>query len=147
MSIDIGHGRISRRTLLRRGGRTAAGLAVAATASGCTWLDARDDDRYTVEITTRARFEPGGLTVPAGATVVWRNMDEQPHRVTTDAGILPDPNRVSVPDGAESWDSGDLSAGEQWSYTFDVPGEYLYACSYHQADGMVGTITVEREEV
>lgn len=143
MSNDIGHGRISRRALVRFGGQTVTGTAVVVALSGCTWLDARDDDRYTVEMSSQARFEPGGLTIPAGATVVWRNMDDRPHRVTTDPELLPDPNRVNLPEGAEPWDSGDLATGDQWSYTFDVPGEYLYACSYHQADGMVGTITVE----
>jgi plastocyanin len=143
MSNNFGHGTISRRSLLRRGGQAVAGLAVVTAASGCTWLDATDDDRYMVEITNQARFEPSGLTVPVGATVVWRNMDDRPHTVTTDPDVLPDPTRVSLPDGAEPWDSGEISTGERWTYTFEVPGTYLYACRYHQADGMVGTITVE----
>lgn len=146
MSNDIRHGHISRRTLLRRGGQAVVGIATVSTVSGCTWLDAREDDRYTVEITTRSRFDPASLTVPVGSTVVWRNMDDVPHTVTADPEKLPDPTRVSLPDGAETWDSGDLATGDQWSYTFEVPGDYLYGCQYHQNEGMVGTITVEAEE-
>lgn len=143
MSNNVGDGKLSRRALLRQGGYAVAGLGVATAMSGCTWLDATDDDRYMVEITNQARFEPGGLTIPVGATVVWRNMDARPHTVTTDPDVLPDPSRVSLPDGAEAWDSGEISTGERWTHTFEVPGTYLYACRYHQTSGMVGTITVE----
>lgn len=132
---------ITRRDVIRASGAIAAVPFLAA----CTVLDARDDDRYTVEMTDRARYEPSGITVPVGATIVWRNMDENPHTVTTDPDALGDPNRVRLPDGAEPWDSGEILTGERWEHTFTVPGTYVYACQYHQDHGMVGTVTVEDE--
>lgn len=146
MNNDIGHRRFTRRKVLRAGSRSAAAIVAASLVAGCTVLEARDDDRYVVEITTRARYEPSGLTVPVGTTVVWRNMDEIPHTATTDPNLLPDPTRTSIPDGAEVWDSGEIMPGDRWTYTFTVPGTYVYGCQYHQADGMVGTVTVEGEE-
>lgn len=131
----------SRRTLLRA---VPVALSVPL-ASGCTWLDAVEKDRYTVEISDRARFDPATITVPVGATVVWRNMDDERHTVTADPDVLGDPNRVALPEGAEPFDSGDLSPGEQFSLTFTVPGTYLYACRHRQSEGMVGTVTVEPE--
>lgn len=134
--------RISRRALVK--GASVAALAPAI--AGCTWLDALEDERYTVEINDRSRFEPAGMTIPVGGTVVWRNEADHRHTVTTDGSVLDDPSRVSIPDGAETFDSGDLSAGQQWSHTFTVPGTYVYACSHHQAEGMIGTVTVEADE-
>lgn len=132
---------LSRRALLRG---IPAALALPL-VSGCTWLDAVEDERHTVKLTDQARFEPAGLTIPVGATVVWRNMDEQRHTVTGNPEELGDPNRVALPDGAEPWDSGDLLPGEQFTHTFTVPGTYVYACRYLQSEGMVGTVTVEAE--
>lgn len=146
MTNRIGHRKVTRRDVLRHGGQSAAVLAAASLVAGCTLLDARDDDRYVVEMTTGARYDPGGITVPVGATVVWRNMDESPHTATADADVLPDSDRVSLPEGADSWHSGDVLTGEQWTYTFTVPGTYVYACQHHQADGMIGTVTVEPED-
>lgn len=146
MNNDIGHRKLTRRDLVRHGGQSTAALAAATLVAGCTVLEARNDDRYVVEMTIRSRYNPSGLTIAAGSTVVWRNMDESRHTVTTDPQFLDDPTRVLLPKGAEPWHSGEILAGEQWDYTFTVPGTYVYACQYHQADGMVATITVEGEE-
>lgn len=134
--------RLSRRAILRG----ASAVAVGPVIAGCTLLDALEDERFTVEINDRARFEPGGITIPVGGTVVWRNEDTYRHTVTTDEAVLDDPNRVVVPDGAGTFDSGDIPAGRQWTHTFDVPGTYVYACRHHQTEGMVGTVIVEAEE-
>lgn len=145
MKYVNGQRNVSRRDFMRLGGRAAAAVAAGSLVAGCELLDPRDDDRYLVEITNQARFDPADLTIPVGSTVVWRNMDEIRHTATGDPDALGDPFRVQLPDGAEPWDSGDLTTGERWTHTFSVPGTYVYACRYHQEHGMVGTVTVEPE--
>lgn len=71
-------------------------------------------------------FAPMSLTVPTGATVTWTNKDDEPHTVVSDAGMFR---------------SGALDTGESFSFKFDRPGTYRYACSIHPR--MVGTIVVQ----
>ena len=74
---------------------------------------------------TPAPFSPATFTVAAGATVSWFNGDNMQHSVTSDAGLF---------------DSGLLSPGARWSYTFTQPGTYAYHCTPHP--WMKGTILV-----
>lgn len=142
MSNHSDHRMVSRRELLRHGGRAAMAIAALPLVAGCTVLSATDDNRYVVIMTPGNRFSPAGMSIPVGATVVWRNMDVDPHTSTTRVDLLDDPDRVSLPEGADPWHSGDVLTGAQWSHTFTEPGTYLYACAHHQASGMIGTITV-----
>ena len=66
------------------------------------------------------RYQPTTVTVPAGTTVVWTNLDEANHTVTADD---------------DSFDSGLLGLNEAFSYTFTTPGEYGYYCIPHGAPG------------
>ena len=68
-------------------------------------------------------FSPASMTVAVGDTITWTNGDDSPHTVTGGA-----------------FDSGNLDAGQTFSFTFEEPGTFAYACQYH--DEMVGTITV-----
>ena len=68
-------------------------------------------------------FSPASLTVAVGDTITWTNGDDSPHTVTGSA-----------------FDSGNLDAGQTFSFTFTDPGTFTYACQYH--DEMAGTITV-----
>jgi plastocyanin len=76
-------------------------------------------------------YDPPQITVPAGTTVVWTNLDEVIHTVTS--------GTRENPDGL--FDSGDIPAGGTFSYTFDEPGTYQYFCIPHP--GMDGTVIVE----
>ena len=71
-------------------------------------------------------FSPTTVTVKAGSTVTWTNLDEEPHTVFSDAGLF----RSSA-----------LDTKEGFSYKFDKPGTYHYMCTIHPR--MVGTIVVE----
>jgi plastocyanin len=71
-------------------------------------------------------FAPMALTVSAGTTVTWRNMDEEPHTVVSADGLFR---------------SAALDTKETFTYTFAKPGTYKYTCSIHPK--MVGTITVK----
>jgi plastocyanin len=71
-------------------------------------------------------FSPATITVKAGATVTWTNLDEEPHTVYSDAGLFR---------------SGALDTKDSFSFTFDKPGTYHYLCTIHPK--MLGTVVVE----
>jgi plastocyanin len=69
-------------------------------------------------------FVPAAITVSVGSAVNWLNTGAVTHTTTSDIGL---------------WNSGDLGPGGSFSYTFDLPGVYLYHCAIHF--GMTGTVT------
>ena len=71
-------------------------------------------------------FMPTPLTVKAGSTVTWTNMDDEPHTVVSDTGLFK---------------SGGMDTNETFSFKFDKPGTYHFTCSIHPR--MVGTIIVQ----
>jgi len=71
-------------------------------------------------------FNPTPLTVKAGSTVTWTNMDDEPHTVVSDTGLFK---------------SGGMDTNESFSFKFDKPGTYHFTCSIHPR--MVGTIVVQ----
>jgi len=79
----------------------------------------------TIEIRGFA-YAPRTLTIAAGTTVTWRNLDPEPHTVRS---------------GDELVRSGALDQDETYSVRFDKPGTYHYGCSIHPQ--MSGTITVQ----
>jgi plastocyanin len=72
------------------------------------------------------KFMTMDASVTAGSTVTWKNLDEEPHTVTSDTGLFR---------------SGGLDTGQSFSFKFDKPGIYKYRCSIHPQ--MVGTVTVK----
>jgi plastocyanin len=78
-------------------------------------------------------YVPSTITVVVGVnnTIVWTQNDPIPHTVTS----------VQVPGGVDSFDSGPLNKGDTFTVTLNVPGTYLYHCSYH--GWMKGTIIVK----
>lgn len=70
-------------------------------------------------------FDPQNLTIYIGDTVRWTNIDGAGHTTTSNGGF---------------WDSGTLSNGQSFSYTFNSAGTFPYRCSIHS--GITGTITV-----
>lgn len=90
-------------------------------------------------------FDPEEIEVAPGDTVTWVNNGDLVHTATLDPEIAQDPDNAVLPDGAETWDSGDLQSGDEFSVTLEVPGEYVYFCRPHEALGMVGTIIVTEE--
>jgi plastocyanin len=71
-------------------------------------------------------FQPMSLTVKAGSTVTWTNMDEEPHTVVSSGGVFR---------------SGALDTKDSFSFKFDKAGTYGFVCSIHPQ--MVGTIIVQ----
>jgi plastocyanin len=101
-----------------------------------------DAPTRTVRMTSQGRFEPAQITIRAGETVQWRNDSSHPHTVTADPGRAANPAHVVLPDGAEPFDSGEIAPGATFTHTFDVPGTYIYVCSPHEEDGMMGIVVV-----
>ena len=77
--------------------------------------------------TSSPGYFPQQIVVVIGVnnTVTWINNDNMPHTVTSTNGIF---------------DSGNLEAGQSFTYTFTKPGTYSYVCSYHS--WMKGTVIV-----
>jgi plastocyanin len=71
-------------------------------------------------------FNPTPLTVKAGSTVTWTNMDDEPHTVVSNTGVFK---------------SGGMDTNESFSHKFDKPGTYHFTCSIHPR--MVGTVVVQ----
>lgn len=69
-------------------------------------------------------FDPNPLRVAVGALITWTNVGDLPHTVT-----------------ADGFDSGIMSPGDGFEWTFDEQGTYDYLCTLHP--GMTGRIIVE----
>lgn len=119
------------------------GISILGACTRPSMLQKASDDRVTVEMTELNRFEPSGLTVPVGSSIVWLNQSNLPHTTTCDPALVTDTSAVRLPGEAEPWDSGDVLPGRTWAHTFETPGRYVYVCRWHEASGMIGTITVE----
>ena len=100
----------------------------------------------TVEIKmsdTPPKFIPMTVTIQKGDTVEWINNAASLHSVTTNPAVAQDPKDVSAPAGAKPFDSGFMTPGAKWSYTFTVPGTYKYLCLPHEKDHMTGIVVVK----
>ena len=71
-------------------------------------------------------FSPMEVTVSAGSTVTWKNMDGEPHTVASADGLFRSPA---------------LDENDTYSFKFDKPGVYKYICSIHPK--MRAAITVK----
>ena len=98
-------------------------------ATGSMAQPASDETIFVVEIKLFA-FQMPELRIPAGATVVWRNLDDIEHTVTS--GV------PGAPDGR--FDSGNFGLNQEFRFTFSEPGEYLYFCNRHSH--MTGKVIV-----
>jgi plastocyanin len=71
-------------------------------------------------------FSPMALTVKAGATVTWKNLDGEPHTVVSDAGLFR---------------SAALDQNDTYRFRFEKPGVYWVFCGIHP--NMKETIIVQ----
>lgn len=102
------------------------------------------DTREAVEVgmTNRLEFSPDTVRIAVGETVRWTNTSALLHTVTADPEKAADPASVSLPAGADAFDSGNMEPEDTFEYTFTVPGTYKYFCIPHEAASMVGWIIV-----
>ncbi len=98
------------------------GLALA----GCATTPGPSQPESSKVAITIENFSFGDpVTAKVGDTIVVTNEDGVAHTWTAVAG---------------TFDSGPLSSGESFEFSFDQPGEYAFFCSIHPS--MKGTITV-----
>jgi plastocyanin len=98
-----------------------ASATVAATVTGTPCASALTEQVDIIDFA----FAPEEMTIHVGDTINWTNTGSAPHTSTSDSAM---------------WDSGSLSTGDEFSFTFNAPGTYTYHCEIHTA--MTGTITV-----
>lgn len=134
-----------RRSVLRLMGGASLSLAAGSLLAACTGLDAREDDRVTVQIVGQMQIDPNAVTVSPGTTVIFENLSALRHALTTDPEMAQEGQQVSVPEGVEPWDTGEMTAGVTFEYEFTEPGTYVYACRLHPDAQMTGVVTVEEE--
>ena len=73
----------------------------------------------TVEVSIADyKFTPAALSIKAGATVKWNNLE----RRTTHSVLFTGPG---------GFESERFFPGESWQRTFDKPGAYPYSCGPH----------------
>lgn len=101
----------------------ALAVAIAIVVSGAASV--RSVTPASVEIVD-SKYAPPELVVAPGTTVRWINRDEETHTVTS---------------ATESFKSGGLNLGDEYTHTFTAPGVYPYTCALH--DFMQGTIVVK----
>ncbi len=75
-------------------------------------------------------------TINAGDTIAWVFSGAALPHTTTECGATCD-----NPNDSPLWDSGTVSDGSTFQFTFDEPGTYSYLCNIHPAP-MRGQITV-----
>ena len=99
------------------------GMLTAASAAGMPGAQAQEPNQIVIK---NFMFSPMSLTVKAGTTVTWTNMDGEPHSVVNDAGIF---------------HSAALDQNDSYQFKFDKPGIYKVFCGIHPY--MKATITVQ----
>lgn len=98
------------------------GILLAAAAEFST---AQAQETHAVVI-KNFMFSPMSLTVKAGSTVTWKNLDGEPHTVVDDAG---------------RFRSSALDQNDTYTFKFDQPGVYKIFCGIHPY--MKETVTVQ----
>lgn len=100
-----------------------AGLLMTAVVFASPSAQAQSANVVTIK---NFMFMPMSLTVKAGATVTWKNLDGEPHLVASDSGLFR---------------SGALDQNDSFRFKFDKPGVYGIFCGIHP--NMKETITVQ----
>jgi plastocyanin len=111
-----------------------AGLASLAGTAACSDDNNGNTPTGDVSITsgastkTTTAFSPNPFTrsLATSGQVTWVNSDGITHTVVSDLPLF---------------DSGNVPAGDTYTFVFSAPGTYAYHCSIHP--NMVGTIVID----
>ncbi len=112
-------------TILRRVFIVPLGVGMLMAALTFEFSVAQAQETNVVVVKNFA-FSPTSLTVKAGSTVTWKNLDAEPHTVVDDAGLF---------------HSSALDQNDTYKFRFDKPGVYQIFCGIHPH--MKATITVQ----
>jgi plastocyanin len=145
---------VTRRGFLRGATATAAlaggvGGASTAVAQEGGGGNGGGGQTHTVEMTDQLAYLPSALSIAPGDTVTWVNVGSMGHSVTAYEEEIPEGAAYFASGDFESeeaarggYPEGDIPAGDEYSYQFDVEGEYRYFCIPHESAGMVASIAV-----
>ena len=111
-----------------------AGIAVIAGTAACSDDDNNNPPAGDVSITSGASTKttnafspnPFSRSLASSGQVVWVNNDGTVHDIESDTPLF---------------DSGDMPAGDTFTFVFTAAGTYTYHCSIHP--NMVGTIVID----
>ncbi len=103
-------------------------------------------DVVEVGMTNRLLFTPDTVRITVGETVRWRNSSVLIHTVTADPAAAVNESSVSLPEGAGTFNSGNLEPGSTFEHTFTTPGTYQYFCIPHEMAGMIGWVIVSESQ-
>ena len=130
----------------RRSLRALLGLVLLLGGSvllGATLAPSATDPAVVVGMTNTMTYTPDTVRVEVGETVRWENSSAVMHTVTADPEEAFKDESVTLPDGASTFNSGNMDPGQTFEHTFETPGTYRYFCIPHEAVGMRGTVIVE----
>ena len=130
----------------RRSLRALLGLVLLLGGSvllGATLAPSATDPAVVVGMTNTMTYTPDTVRVEVGETVRWENSSAVMHTVTADPEEAFKDGSVALPDGASTFNSGNMDPGQTFEHTFETPGTYRYFCIPHEAVGMQGTVIVE----
>lgn len=113
------------------GGTTASPTATSQPTATATSQPTAAQTGTTVKVQIvenngQYSFKPATLTIKKGTQVVWTNMSDAPHTVTSDSNAF---NTTSS-----------LSQNQDFKFTFATAGMFAYHCNIHPY--MKATITV-----
>ena len=91
-------------------GATAAAMLLSA------GVGAAQAQQANAVIIKNFDFAPMSITVKTGSSVTWKNLDGEPHTVTSVDGLFR---------------SGAIDQNESFTFKFVKPGTYKYLCSIH----------------
>ena len=113
------------------GGSQAAGSVPSPSARPSAAASASPLPPNEIGANDSYKFAPSHLEVTVGTTVTWRETTKySPHNVRLDA----DPEKVAH----------DLDALDKtWSFQFNTPGTYPFACTIHADHAMIGEVVVK----
>lgn len=90
--------------------------------------------KVVVELVNQA-FSPKQIEIERGTTVVWVNKDATMHHIIQSG--------VPASGKPPRWKSGKLFFGDEFSYTYDEAGTFLYFCVNHSTTMRDATVTVK----
>jgi plastocyanin len=70
-----------------------------------------------VEVNGKYMFEPATITIKKGSQVLWTNMSDAPHTVTSNTGAFQSPNTITEK--------------QTFRFTFTTAGTFMYHCTVH----------------
>lgn len=106
----------------------------SAVEAGDAPVEQSDSETSTVTVQIQnLRYEPAALTIDAGKTIRWINLDAVDHDVTSGVSVTGRKTRnmkqTKFPD--DMFASGLFGQDQSFSVTFDEKGEYNYYCNIH----------------